>query len=175
MTERMGSVGLPFGIAQASLREYANTDIEGCRGAAPSMFPDKAEPTEQCVRALLTLMDRSRNVAELILGSITHYLLPVCYGFLGAMAATMRQLRTKIATAQVHFTDRGRLQQGALLGVLCGAVIGLFASSFDGDNSAAGLSIPAIAFLAGYNVRGVFRFLDDLSDRLFGGKPAAKA
>jgi hypothetical protein len=57
--------------------------------------------------------------------------------------------------------------------VLCGAVIGLFASYVSKSDSSAGLGLSALALLAGYNVDGVFRFLDELSDRIF--RPAVPA
>jgi hypothetical protein len=111
--------------------------------------------------------------ASCILGSITQYILPVCYGFLGAMAAAMRLLRRKVEASLLCFTDRSRLQQGAILGVLCGGVIGLFASYIGNASPAGGLGLSAIALLAGYNVDGVFRFLDEFSDRIF--RPATPA
>jgi hypothetical protein len=79
----------------------------------------------------------------------------------------MRLLRRKVDASLLNFTDRSRLQQGAILGVLCGGVIGLFASYIGNSDPAGGLGLSAIALLAGYNVDGVFRFLDELSDRVF--------
>jgi hypothetical protein len=108
-----------------------------------------------------------------ILGSITLYLLPVLYGFLGAMAATMRGLRRKVDSSLLSYTDRARVIQGAILGILCGGVIGLFATYIGKADAAGGLGISALALLAGYNVDGVFRFLDELSDRLFRPAPPA--
>jgi hypothetical protein len=127
---------------------------------------DQLSPSRQsagekdCKSTLWTLIDRSRNVAESILGSITQYVLPVCYGLLGAMAAALRLIRRKVDAATLVPTDRARLQQGAILGVLCGAVIGLFANQVGGAENANGLGLSALALIAGYNVDGVFRFLD---------------
>ena len=123
-------------------------------------------------QAVGAYIDRSLNVAESILGSITQYILPVCYGLLGAMAAALRLIRRKVDAATLVPTDRARLQQGAILGVLCGAVIGLFANHVGGTETAARLGLSALAFVAGYNVDGVFRFLDELSDRVFGASKA---
>ena len=43
-----------------------------------------------------------------------------------AMTATLRVLRRKVDQSLVTMTDRGRVQQDVILGVLCGAIIGLF-------------------------------------------------
>ena len=108
------------------------------------------------------------------LAASRRYFLPVCYGFLGAMAATLRSMRRKVDASLLSYTDRSRLQQGLILGVLCGGIIGLFASYFGSADAASGLSVSAFALLAGYNVDAVFRFLDELSDRLFRASPAGK-
>ena len=64
-------------------------------------------------------------------------------------------------------TDRGRVQQDVILGVLCGAMIGLFFDSIGKANPQEGLGLSALALLAGYNISSVFTFLDKLSNRLF--------
>jgi hypothetical protein len=178
MTQRIDSyVPLPlaplFGVVPATMNEYARSEGELCRNVAPELF--KAGHSPDCAGVLLTFINRSRNVAESILGSITNYILPVCYGFLGAMAAVSRLVRRKIDASLLSFTDRGRIRQSAILGVLCGGVIGLFASYLGKADAGSGLGLSAFALLAGYNVDGVFRFLDELSDRIFrpGPRPAA--
>ena len=161
-----------FGVVPSTLNESAReNDGILCKRVAPELMAPGAGASDgtsaACERVLWTLINQARNVAESILGSITQYILPVCYGFLGAMAAAMRLLRRKIDASLLNFTDRSRLQQGAILGVLCGGVIGLFASYIGNSDPAGGLGLSAIALLAGYNVDGVFRFLDELSDRIF--------
>ncbi|HEY4041930.1 MAG TPA: hypothetical protein VGM32_08805 [Rhodopila sp.] len=167
-----------FGVVPSTLSDYAKeNDGDLCKKVAPEMMTanlvDHKATSVACEKVLWTLINRARNVAESILGSITQYILPVCYGFLGAMAAAMRLLRRKVDASLLNFTDRSRLQQGAILGLLCGGVIGLFASYIGNADPAGGLGLSAIALLAGYNVDGVFRFLDELSDRIF--RPVAPA
>jgi hypothetical protein len=163
-----------FGVEQSSLERFANErNGDLCRPLAPRAPAYQPDPNV-CKTMLWTLIDRSRNVAESILGSITEYVLPVCYGLLGAMAAALRLIRRKVDAATLVPTDRARLQQGAILGVLCGAVIGLFANQVGGAENAGGLGLSALALIAGYNVDGVFRFLDELSDRIFGAAAKAK-
>jgi hypothetical protein len=162
-----------FGVTQGTLEQVASErDGEACTQLASPEHNQKYG-LDECKSILWTYIDRSRNVAESILGSITQYVLPLCYGLLGAMAAALRLIRRKVDAATLVPTDRARLQQGAILGVLCGAVIGLFANQFGGAGDANSLGLSALAFIAGYNVDGVFRFLDELSDRIFGS--AAKA
>jgi len=67
----------------------------------------------------------------------------------------------------VTVTDRGRVQQDVILGLLCGAIIGLFFGYISKETPGAGLGLSALALLAGYNVSGVFAFLDELSNRVF--------
>ncbi len=159
-----------FGVQRNTLEQLAG---EG-NGAVCIAFESPAYrwTADECIRKLWELIDRSRNVAESILGSITQYILPVCYGFLGAMAAALRMIRRKVDACTLTPTDRARLQQGAILGVLCGAIIGLFANHVGGTDGAGALGLSALALIAGYNVDGVFRFFDELSDRVFGASKA---
>ena len=169
ITESFGrAFAYPFGVVPATLRSFAQGD-RACFGLRPGEVKDSAA----CEQVLWDEIDRSRHVADSIQGALTQYLLPVLYGFLGAMAASMRLLRRKVDASLLSYTDRARLQQGAILGVLCGAVIGLFASFLGGTSGVGNIGVSAIALLAGYNVDGVFRFLDELSDRLF--RPATPA
>ena len=173
-----------FGSLVSAVRvklQQEGIETEGYPAATPAVtILDLASPEHkirytpaECKTILWTYIDRSLNVAQSILGSITEYVLPLCYGLLGAMAAALRLIRRKVDAATLVPTDRARLQQGAILGVLCGAVIGLFANQVGGADNGGGLGLSALAFIAGYNVDGVFRFLDELSDRVFGS--AAKA
>jgi hypothetical protein len=79
----------------------------------------------------------------------------------------LRTLRRKVELSLVTMTDRGRVQQDVILGVLCGAIIGLFFGSISKANPQEGLELSALALLAGYNISGVFTFLDELSNRVF--------
>jgi hypothetical protein len=161
-----------FGLSQAALERFAS-DQNGqvCNVIARSYAP--MNPAE-CRSLLWNYIDRAGYVAESILVSITQYVMPLCYGLLGAMAAALRLVRRKVDAATLASTDRAHLQQGAILGVLCGAVIGLFANQIGGAAETGGLGISALAFVAGYNVDGVFRFLDELSDRVFGSAIKAR-
>jgi hypothetical protein len=171
ITESFGSVfAYPFGVVPSTLHSFAQED-QGCFGLRDPEH--EVRKGGSCKRILWAEIDRSRHVADSIIGAVTQYILPVLYGFLGAMAAAMRLLRRKVDAFLLSYTDRARLQQGAILGVLCGAVIGLFATFLSDMGGTGSVGTAALALLAGYNVDGVFRFLDELSDRLF--RPATPA
>jgi hypothetical protein len=121
----------------------------------------------RCGPALQDIVYHAREVADSLLGSIALYVLPTLYGGLGAMAATLRSLRRRVDRWLVTVTDRGRVQQDVILGVLSGAIIGLFFGYLGKANPDAGLGLSALALLAGYNVAGVFAFFDELSNRVF--------
>ena len=55
---------------------------------------------------------------------------------------------------------------------MCGAMIGLFAGYLLKTDPTQGLGLSALALLAGYNVSGVFSFMDEFSDRISGRLPS---
>jgi hypothetical protein len=129
--------------------------------------------TPDCPRQLVDLTFRNPEVVGALLGAITLYLLPALYGYLGAAAATFRDLRRKVDLSLVSITDRGRVWEGAILGLLCGAVIGLFAGYIDNATPTTGLGLSALALLAGFSVPRVFAFFDALSNRVFQPPPSS--
>lgn len=162
--------GEVFGLNPSFLRKTAEQSADLCRIAGLPL-----EQGGHCGLAPQQLPFRTREVADGLLGCITLYLLPTLYGGLGAMAATLRALRRKVDQSLVTMTDRGRVQQDVILGVLCGAVIGLFSGYLGASNPQQGLGLSALALLAGYNISGVFAFLDELSSRVFQPAPAGNA
>jgi hypothetical protein len=126
------------------------------------------EPTDEPTSTTaVDLLERSGTIAQSILSAVSLYLMPCLYGLIGAAAATLRMLRRKVDAATLGYTDRGGVKQNLILGVMCGATIGLFAGYILGASSTQGLGLSALALLAGYNVSGVLAFLDELSARLF--------
>ena len=149
ITERLPWAGYLFGIAPPTLNMFAG------EGAGTACFELRAENgaksagAADCRRVLWDEIDPSRNVANSVLGAITQYILPVLYGFLGAMAATLRLLRRKLDGFTRSYTDRARVLHGAILGILGAAVIGLFMSYIGTANMTGSLGISAFALLAG--------------------------
>ena len=161
-------IGRLFGIAPTSIDESATLHTEWCERIGV-----KIEPGISCSGALRDLLFRSDEVAQSLLGCIALYVLPALYGCLGAAAATFRMLRSKVDRSLVSVTDRGRVMQDIVLGLLCGAIMGLFVGYIGKATPDLGLGLSALALLAGYNVSGVFAFLDELCSRVF--RPAQAA
>jgi hypothetical protein len=162
------NIGEVFGVNPAVIRASAAEHSEFCSALGLPLDRDGG-----CGKALQDIVYHTREVADSLLGCIALYVLPTLYGGLGAMAATLRRLRRRVDQWLVTVTDRGQVQQDAILGALCGAIIGLFFGYLGDANPKTGLGLSALAFLAGYNAAGVFAFLDDLSNRVF--QPAHSA
>jgi hypothetical protein len=156
------NIGTVLGVSQAFIHESADMHSEWCKRLGFERDSDG-----HCGPALQDLIYHTREVADSLLQCIALYVLPTLYGCLGAAAATLRNLRRKVDLSLVTVTDRGRVQQDIILGVLCGAIIGLFFGYIAKTGPGGGLGLSALALLAGYNVSGVFAFLDELSNRLF--------
>jgi hypothetical protein len=160
-------VGELFGINRGSIGDSANLHPEWC-----GRIGAKSEGAA-CPRALSDALYGSDEVAQSLLGCIALYVLPALYGCLGAAAATFRMLRRKVDRSLVSVTDRGRVMQDIVLGLLCGSIMGLFVGYISKETPELGLGLSALALLAGYNVSGVFAFLDELCTRVFKpGQPA---
>jgi hypothetical protein len=155
-------VGEVFGINRGFIQKAASEHTEYCQRLGLAQKPEGG-----CGPALQDIIYHTREVVDSLLGCIALYLLPTLYGGLGATAATLRALRRKVELSLVTMTDRGRVQQDVILGVLCGAIIGLFFGFIGKTNPQEGLGLSALALLAGYNISGVFSFLDELSNRVF--------
>ena len=162
-------VGEVFGINRAFILKAATEHTEYCQRLGLKNVDGLG-----CGPALQDIIYHTREVVDSLLGCIALYLLPTLYGGLGATAATLRALRRKVDRSLVTMTDRGRVQQDVILGVLCGAIIGLFFGYIGKANPQEGLGLSALALLAGYNISGVFSFLDELSNRVFQSERTGK-
>jgi hypothetical protein len=103
--------------------------------------------------------------------------LPVLYGFLGAIASVVRSLSRKIKASLLSPRDVQLTFQQLALGAVVGACISLFIGAPEGsdDTSLLGpvaLSSSAVAFVAGFGVDSVFQALEALISRIFNIAPA---
>jgi len=127
--------------------------------------------------------------AENTLQAITGYILPILYGLIGACFYILRQLPKEIESltfSMNSYIDYSlRMAQGPLAGIM---VSYFFASNQDGnelkhttDNLSAvepdlsTLSPLALAFLAGYSVEFIFRFLDKMLSSPINDQPSQNA
>lgn len=105
-------------------------------------------------------------------------ILPVLYGFLGAIAAVVRTLSRKIKASLLSPRDIQLTFQQLALGAVIGACISLFiAAPGTGESETAllgpvTLSASAISFVAGFGVDSVFQALEALISRIFNITPA---
>jgi hypothetical protein len=127
-----------------------------------------------CWIRLSEISEYDVTIPENILSCVTLYILPCLYGFLGAAVAALRYLRVQVDNHWLSFTDRGRIIQTQIPGVVMGSIVGLFAAYITSSNQSFGaLSVSAFAFLAGYNLTSLLSLFDDLSGRLFQKAAAA--
>jgi hypothetical protein len=114
------------------------------------------------------------RVAPHLISVVNGYAIPLAMGFLGSAAFILRvfleRLGNRILTTRDLLSNSIRL----VLGFLSGLAVGFFLSpSGSGgaptDSLGLGISLtaPALAFLAGYAVDVLFRFLDTLAGRAF--------
>jgi hypothetical protein len=82
-------------------------------------------------------------------------------------AATFRMLRRKSMDRPLTLPTVAAVTQDIVLGLRCGAIMGLFVGYIGKGTPDLILGLSALALLAGYNVSGVFAFLDKLCNRVF--------
>ena len=105
-------------------------------------------------------------------------ILPVLYGFLGAIASVVRTWSRKIKASLLGPRDLQLSLQQLALGALIGACISLFIAApaaGDADSALLGpvaLSSAAISFIAGFGVDQVFQTIEALISRIFNIAPA---
>lgn len=110
--------------------------------------------------------------ASILVEVLANGVLPVFYGILGAGAAVVRQLWSKVGRSLLSPRDF-TLSLGQLaLGAVIGACIGLFvtpsgAQGSPGLTGAVALSASALSFVAGFGVEGVFIALESFIRRVF--------
>jgi hypothetical protein len=115
---------------------------------------------------------------EVLAGAV----LPLCYGFLGAGAAVVRDLWGKMRDSLLSPRDLTLALGQLALGAVIGGCIGLFISPPGGTGEGAGglmgsvvLSASALSFIAGFGVEGVFVALESLIKRVFNISEPTKA
>jgi hypothetical protein len=137
--------GKIFGKNDKVTKEFANNPLI-CFGFTGSSVPGR------CRIALTELIEYYGRIPDSILGCITLCVLPCLYALLGSIAATMRYLRIRVDAYQINFTDRGRILQNVVLGIIAGAIVGPFSAYLSKSGAVENIGVSAIACLAGYNV-----------------------
>lgn len=146
-----------------------------CDGASKSAAPPPCAGvnTSQRVTNLQGVADE--QWAAVLVGVLAASVLPLCYGFLGAGAAVVRNLWGKMRDSLLAPRDWTLALGQLALGAVIGACIGLFVtpSGATASQTAAGLtgtvalSASALSFIAGFGVEGVFVALESFMRRVF--------
>ena len=135
------------------------SDQESCKGDAPVSFSSAGWISEH---------QRASVLVEILATAV----LPIFYGFLGAGAAAVRDLWSKMRDFLLLPRDMtlslGRLALGAVIG----ACIGIFVSPSAGQTgpaltTAVTLTPSALSFIAGFGVEGIFVALETFIKRVF--------
>ncbi|WP_417911767.1 hypothetical protein [Candidatus Electronema sp. TJ] len=110
----------------------------------------------------------ARQSAQLILQPIQQYILPLLYGWIGALAYVLRSINREIKeityTSQSNEHYRLRTQLGALSGLAVGWFLSVDPEDYAAQNSFSfgSLSPLALSFLAGYSVELLFSAMDKI-------------
>ncbi len=126
--------------------------------------------------------------ASIVLLSLSSYLLPLLYGWIGALAYTLRSLESEIRRVALRRVSRVSYGLRATLGMLAGLAIGWFLRPDDngglgtvvlpelgGDFPISSISAVALAFVAGYSVDLLFAALDRIVGAFGGRTPMREA
>jgi hypothetical protein len=94
--------------------------------------------------------------ANLIVGILGAYILPILLGSIGAVAYIIRTISEQIRASTFSASSPTRHVMRTALGAMAGLVVGLF------SDLSTKLSLPplAVAFLAGYGVEALFSMFD---------------
>jgi hypothetical protein len=117
------------------------------------------------------------RIAPHLLSMINGYAIPLLMGFLGSSAFVLRGFLKRLGDRILTTRDIHANTVRIVLGVLSGLAIGFFLGPTGGGSSptnALGMGInltaPALAFLAGYAVEVLFKFLDTIAGQAFSVK-----
>ncbi|MEA3001393.1 MAG: hypothetical protein QOH81_181 [Sphingomonadales bacterium] len=151
---RMGGGGEPYLITQPAAPAQA--------GGGPAAPPAAAPP------------EANVEWAAVCIAVLAGTILPIFYGLLGAAAAVVRSVSAKIRDSTLMPRDLGLAYVQLALGAVIGACVGLFVASDGGAGAtqqgllgSVHLSAPALCFVAGFGVEGVFQALESLMRRVF--------
>lgn len=183
LCDNLSAVLRTSAIAKATLVEW----LKGWQWAIPAQCWSGSDP--ECAKKAgygddSSAMEGQIQWASVLIGILSGAVLPILYGFLGAGAAVLRNILSKMRASVLSPRDL-RIAIGELaLAVLIAACIGLFINSSGSESggSAGGITVPngitpsALSFIAGFGVEAVYATLESLIRRVFNlPDPAQKA
>ncbi len=160
-----------YGLLPETARTAASDIITGRGGTLllrnPSCFEGQRlfATTDDLTERAYRFRQRREQQARAVLDTLSVIVLPCLFGLLGATLAHVRELHRSMSESRMDQTMFARSGLQILLGLVLGALTGvLFSPNFVVDNF--GLSLVALAFLAGYSVETAFRFINEIMDRM---------
>ena len=154
------SISTAEGLYGATPNSVTPTPIP--QAAAPAAAGDSKQWFENFQGATTQMNSTQSRVvgvqeeANLIVGVLGAYILPILFGSIGAVAYIIRTISEQIRASTFSSSSPSRHIMRAALGAMAGLVVGLF------SDLSTKLSLPplAVAFLAGYGVEAVFSMFD---------------
>jgi len=102
------------------------------------------------------------QIAQIILESLSKYLLPLLYGLLGACVFVLRSLSLEIKNLIYTVESDIRFRLRIYLGALAGLAIGWFITDQTAPGVLRSVAPIALAFIAGYSVELMFSAMDTI-------------
>jgi hypothetical protein len=170
-------VGSSFSVAESVLNVG--------KSALIFLFRPIVGSSEEVSKGTASLDDVEFMVAPLLL-VWGNYMLPILFSFLGSAIYVTLGHYSKMRDSLLHPKDAFLSAVRLVLGIVTGASIGLFFSSYGpvqqaGTTPSAGalissltLTASGVAFLAGFGVEGVFTMLESMVNRVFAVQQAPK-
>jgi hypothetical protein len=122
----------------------------------PAKLGDYYQIATDEINRTQSLVVQVQENANLVVGILGAYILPILFGAIGAVAYIIRTISEQIRASTFSASSPTRHIMRTALGAMAGVVVGLF------SDLSTKLSLPplAVAFLAGYGVEAVFSMFD---------------
>lgn len=193
LCERDRLLALRFGLLQGAMRDYERfwTEWSGAFYRETGWFLSWAEkricghdgcagyhPDYQAPDGTHVNDVEVRLAPELLVWG--NYVMPVIFGLLGSLVYVILDLYSRMRASRLDPRDMSLSFTRMVLGLVTGACVGLFFSTYGPTDTVASgdligaltLSASGLAFLAGFGVEGVFTFLQSLVTRVFPAAPS---
>jgi hypothetical protein len=124
--------------------------------STPTKLGDYYQIATEEINRTQSLVVQVQENANLVVGILGAYILPILFGAIGAVAYIIRTISEQIRASTFSASSPTRHIMRAALGAMAGVVVGFF------SDLSTKLSLPplAVAFLAGYGVEALFSMFD---------------
>jgi len=143
-----------------------------CRSWPKVDEPQKTDEQKLDEKTCGARQEMGPSVSVMVSG-FANLVLPLIFGVVGALSATIRRIQDRIVDSILVPRDRSLLWFRVMLGVVAGGSVALFfdplkvAAEITSGNPTLSVSASGVAFLAGYGAPAFFLLLDKLLARIF--------